>query len=151
MAEITIDHLNALADRIEASVRRDVDTLRAEVKDNVRSVHARVTELSDRVGLQNGRVLKSEERIADVDRQVTALRHDFSGYEAARDSFLALLKQVRGAPLAVGDAIDADAAKKPSKVFVSGVIAAIVVLAGVAQIAIDFIRPIAEAVLRSLK
>lgn len=141
--ELTIDHLNALADRIESSVRRDVDTLRAEVKDDVRQVHARVTELRDRVAIQNGRVLKTEEATAEVKRQVTAVRHDFNTHEGAHESFIALLRQTRGAPS--GDDT------KPSKAFVGGAIAAVIVLAGVAQIALDLLRPVAEVLLRVVK
>lgn len=66
MSEITHDHLERLATRIEASVRREVDQLRSEVAKDIRSVHARVSELRDKQEEQNGKVGKAQLDIAEL-------------------------------------------------------------------------------------
>src|SRR4051812_8704982 len=97
MADVTHDHLTALAERIERSVRRDIDQLRTDVKDDVRGVHARVSELRDAVQRQNGRVATAEGHIAALQSDVRVQRHDFANLNAAFETFKALTIKVRQA------------------------------------------------------
>lgn len=119
--DLTHDHLQAFADRIEASTRREVDRLRDDVKDDMRQLHGRVGELRDEKKAQNGRLEKVEQRVATLDR-------DLAGHTAAHDTFSILVsrlkeQQAQGQPPAA----------KPSKAFVAGVTAAAMALAGVAE------------------
>lgn len=73
MSEITHQDLAKLGTRLEESMRREVDTLRDDVRDDVRAVHARVSELRDQhkdlvdeKRKQNGRVDKAETAIREL-------------------------------------------------------------------------------------
>jgi ABC-type phosphate transport system auxiliary subunit len=71
MADITHEHLDTLANRIESTVQRDHDQLRSEMSLRSKTLHSRLDELkldmskiSDAIRQQNGRIGKAETRIS---------------------------------------------------------------------------------------
>jgi methyl-accepting chemotaxis protein len=76
--DLTHDHLEEMGRRFEESLRREIDYIRedvvhfrSDVKEDLRQVHARVSEVRDKVREQNGRVGKCEVAIAAL-RQLSA-------------------------------------------------------------------------------
>lgn len=74
MAEITPDHLERVAARLEASTRREVDQLRTDVASDFRAVHARISEVRDSVKAQNSRLGKTEMAIGGLKTALAVLR-----------------------------------------------------------------------------
>lgn len=133
---LTHDHLNALGDRLEQSVRREVDKLSESVKDNFRAVHARVGEVNETVKVQNGRIGKSEQAIGAVKEDVRVLKHDFSNHLHKHDIAAALPRVVGGE-------------HKLNAGFVAGVSAVIVALTGIAHGLWDVVAPLIMAYLQA--
>lgn len=73
MGELTHEHLTALGDRLEGSFRREVDHLRADVKEDFHQVHARLDAADGRVG-------KTEQSLGGVKEDTRVLRHDFNNH-----------------------------------------------------------------------
>ena len=62
-----------LATVIVESTRREMDRLRDDFARDLRAVHHRITEVAERVTMQNNRGDKSDERIAALDRRIAVL------------------------------------------------------------------------------
>lgn len=73
MPDLTHDHLNAVADRLEASYRRECDHMRAEIKEDL-------GDLREVIQQQNGRIGKSEAAIAELRENTRVLTHDFTNH-----------------------------------------------------------------------
>lgn len=147
MAEITHEDLMRAVDRIEASHRREVDNLRIDVKDDMKQVHARVSELRDQFKAQNGRVTTGEGKLAELDRQVTAVRHDVAGFHTALATLRLLVE--RGAAR-VGVA-PPDETQKGSKGFIAGAVAVILLLVGVASHVFEAAAAVGPLLLKLVK
>lgn len=134
MAEITHQDLLALRESLEETTRRECDRLREDLKEDVRGVHARIKELRDRMAVQNGRVGKSEEAIATLQSDVRVQRHDANNLANAFETF----RRLGGRET------------KPSKAFVAGAIATVLLLAGIANWILDVAHGLGGALLKEL-
>lgn len=129
---ITYDDLSALADRIEATCRREVDLLRADIRDDLSAINARVGDLMDHLAQQRDRIDKSAMAIGDAKENVRVLKHDFNNHLHAHG---------------LSRAFPGVAVEKPGKAFVAGAMAAVMVLAGVANVLWDFLPALLKRLL----
>ena len=141
MAEITHADLMALAKQIDESQRYAFGQFSEAVRDDFRQVHARVSELRDNVATQNSRVHTAEQDIGRLNGDVRTLRHDLDGHVDAHDKFSAVVERLKApAPSGVSASSGSDA--KPSKAFVAGVTAAVLALAGAANVVLEWLPDI---------
>jgi hypothetical protein len=145
--ELTHADLNALGDRMQATMQAAVTQLREDWREDIRQVHGRIGELVTERRLQNARVEKVEDRTAAIERQASTTRHDLANHVAAHESFASVVESLKtlqtAGVTAVQTSAPAAAAQpdiepgRPSKAFVAGAVAAATVLAGAAQAAIQ--------------
>jgi hypothetical protein len=130
MSELTHDHLNALADRLEASYRRECDQMRVDLKGDW-------ADLKDTVKVQNGRIGKSEMAIGELREDARILLHDFRGH----------LEMHKVPPSTLVD----ETGSRHTKGFTAGVMATLLVIATVGHSVWDWAVQYLPGLMKSWK
>jgi hypothetical protein len=138
MGDITHDHLNAIAARLEASFQREADNLREDISGGLKGVHARVGELRDSVGELRGTVDELRGHVIAQDARVTKLEMKATLIE--RSMRMARFR----APSASASS------RRSSKMFVAGVVAAIATVIGAFSWVISALREYLPPILKAL-
>jgi len=114
VSDLTHDHLDALATRLETSYRRECDQMRVEIRDDI-------ADLKSVVKVQNSRIGKSEMSIGELREDGRVLAHDFKNHLTVH-----ALSSPVAAPLPL------------TRGFTAGVTATVIILVGAAYAAWDW-------------